>query len=195
MNTPPKDPPQPPRNPRLHAVNPGDERPRSKLWEQAKIAAITTLVGAAALGIGVASWKFAVKRTQRLIRREQKQQREETPNFAAYPPPQAVGMPYHPYMPPSFYSHPWTPSERDRMPEALREIPNFQPVQPVPNSAAPPPGATFISPPPPSADPNLRRFMDDMSKRLKNIESYLQDDPDDDDDDDDDRHARGRGKN
>jgi hypothetical protein len=186
-NTPP---PNPPRNPRLHAVN-SDDRPRSKLWETIKIAAITTLAGAAAVGIGASVYKFAVRRTRRLLRREEREENQPQPMQ------QAVGVPHYVYMPPP-YSQPWpTMSERDRMPEALREIPNFQPMA---AHAAAPQGAPYVAQPtvipaPPSADPNMRRFMADMTKRLSNIESYLQDEAPDDDDDDDDDDRRGKGKN
>lgn len=187
-------PPNPPPNPRIRVANPGEEKPRNKMWETIKIAAITTLAGAAAVGIGASVYKYAVKRTRRLLRREEQREENSQTMHPSYQ--QAVGYPFYPqgYGPAPGYAYapqwPSVSSERDRMPEALREIPNFQPTHPAP---APVAGPAFVAapPPPPSADPNMRRFMDDMRKRLANIESYLQEDPDDDEDDDDDR----KGKN
>lgn len=176
MATPPNQPP----NPRLRVANANEDRPRSRRWDIVMTAAITALAGAAAVGIGASVYKYAVKRTRRILRREE--QREESPAATVYPSyQQAVGYPAYAPMPGYPYPGAWpmASSERDRMPEALREIPNFQVPQSVAaHSVAQP---TFVQPPP-SADPNMRRFMDDMRKRLSNIESYLQDDGDEDDD-------------
>jgi len=193
MATPPNQPP----NPRLRVTNPGEEKPRNKMWETIKIAAITTLAGAAAVGIGASVYKYAVKRTRRLLRRED-QRREENSTTMHPSYQQAVGYPMYVPMP-GYQPWPTASSERDRMPEALREIPNFhgtpQPMaqQPMAQPMAQPP--SFVAAPPPSTDPNMRRFMDDMRKRLSNIESYLQEDGDDEDDEDDEDDNRGRGKN
>lgn len=195
MPTPPNQPP----NPRLRVANSNDDRPRSRRWDIVMTAAITALAGAAAVGIGASVYKYAVKRTRRLLRKEE-QQREETPPAAAVYPSYQHAVGYSMYAPAPGYPYPgaWptASSERDRMPEALREIPNFQSHQPMPTPNFVPPQVVAQPVPPPSADPNMRRFMDDMRKRLSTIENYLQDDGDDadDDDEDDDRHA-GKGKN
>ena len=100
-------PPNPP-NPRMHVVNPGEEKKKSKHWETIQTVAITTLVGLAVGGVGFAGWKLASRRFARLMRRQNAEQEAVAAAANAYPYPQAGAYPPA-YVYPAAYAQAWTP--------------------------------------------------------------------------------------
>lgn len=173
-------PPNPP-NPRMHVVNPGEEKKKSQRWETIQTVAITTLVGLAVGGIGIASWRLATRRVTRLLRRQSAAEQEAVAAAPLYP--QAPGYPVYaqyPGQPPQQYAYPpppmWaSPAVREQMPDALRDVPTFAAAAAaVPTVvAAPPPVQPIIHAPPIGADPTFRKFMQNLEGRFSSIDQRL----------------------
>lgn len=205
-----------PPNPRMHVVNPDEEKKKkSQFWETFQTVALTTLITMGVGGVGYAGWKLASRRFARLMRRQQAEQEAvaassnpyaAAPGYpvayaaAAYPGMQpGQPMPQYAYAPQ--WQQPVWPSAavREQMPDALREIPTFHappvgpmPVQPAAPVAQPQPQVMHA---PLGADPTFRKFMQNLDSRFSSIDqrlSQINEQLGDGDDDEDDDKPRGR---
>lgn len=170
---------QPPHNPDLHVVNPGDngDSKRSRRREIAEAAAITVVVTLLISGGASFLWQFSKKRAEKMMnkRRQAESEHELIPQgypYQAY----AAGYPYA-YGPPQPVG---PPPVGKTIPEALSMDPRLRPVE----TAAP----VVVGV---SQDPGFTHFARALEKRLGGIERTLdrlseEDDADEEEDEDED---------
>lgn len=189
--------------PRLHVANPGKEK--SKRRETIETVVLTTLVSAAALGVGTFVWRTAKNAANRLVRREEREQQALATQYQqqlqqmayVYPTVQAAQVATS-FPQQNVQGGQWIPPPAPTgraMPDALANVP---PLQNVGVPMGPPimqPAPVVIAPPADLEPPYFRRFAKNLDSRLKNLESRLEnsnDSNDDDDEDEDEAPQRGR---